>query len=95
MVYFLCRFRLLLNDGQYSNSFSMLATQLNHLVHDNQIPQFSVIKLKQHVCNQMAGQAKRVVIVMDLEVLHRGETVGVMIGNPFTIGYDGKVGIWT
>jgi len=85
------RFRLLLNDGQYSNSFSMLATQLNHLVHDNQIPQFSVIKLKQHVCNQMAGQAKRVVIVMDLEVLHRGETVGVKIGNPVTIGSDGKV----
>ena len=87
----LARFRLLLNDGEYSNSFSMLATQLNSLVHDNKIPQFSVIRVKKLVCNQMAAQAKRVVIVLELEVLQRGEQVGKKIGNPATIGSDGKV----
>ena len=40
------RFRLLLNDGEYSTSFAMLATQLNSLVHEDKIPQFSVIKMK-------------------------------------------------
>jgi len=85
------RFRLLLNDGEYSNSFSMLATQLNSFIHDNKIPQFSIIKVKKHVCNQMAAQSKRVVIVLDLEVLQRGEEVGRKIGNPVAIGSDGKV----
>ena len=93
------RFRLLLNDGEYSNSFAMLATQvklelgqdhvpmnsavlamtyshgqqllcnffstcsmmllcsqLNHLVHDEALPQYTVIKVKKLVCNQMANQ---------------------------------------
>ena len=85
------RFRLLLNDGEYSNSFSMLATQLNSLVHEDKIPQFSVIKVKKHICNQVAGQTKRVVIVLELEVLQRGEAVGKKIGNPVTIGSDGTV----
>jgi replication factor A1 len=85
------RFRLLLNDGEYSNSFSMLATQLNNFVHEDKIPQYSIIKVKKHVCNQMAAQSKRVVIVLELEVLQRGETVGKRIGNPVTIGSDGKV----
>ena len=85
------RFRLLLNDGEYSNSFSMLATQLNSLVHEDKIPQFSVIKVKKHICNQVAGQTKRVVIVLELEVLQRGEAVAKKIGNPVTIGSDGTV----
>ena len=89
------RFRLLLNDGEYSNSFAMLATQvklelgqdhvpmnsavlamtykhvqqllchffphapcsqLNHLVHEEALPQYTVIKVKKLVCNQMANQ---------------------------------------
>jgi len=84
------RFCLVLNDGQSKSSLCILATQLNQLVHDNKIPLFSVIRLKQHVCKQVEGQAKHMVIVKDLEVLHRGETVGVKIGNPVTIGrYNG------
>ena len=39
------RFRLLLSDGHYSNSFSMLATQLNNLIHDNQLAQYTIIKV--------------------------------------------------
>jgi len=85
------RFRILLSDGEYSNSFAMLATQLNHLIHENALPQYTIIKVKKHVCNQMANQGKRVVIVLDLEVLQTGETVGKKIGNPATIGSDGKV----
>ena len=38
------------------------------------------------------NQGKRVVIVLDLEVLQKGEMVGKKIGNPVTIGSDGKVG---
>ena len=85
------RYRLLLNDGIYSNSFSMLATQvrflasllsqaitavpvckfsalkrlyftptfqLNYLIHDGAIPQFTIIKMKKFTCNQMANQVQ-------------------------------------
>ena len=85
------RYRLLLNDGIYSNSFSMLATQvrilasllsqaitavpvckfsalkrvdftltfqLNHLIHEGAIPQFTIIKMKKFTCNQMANQVE-------------------------------------
>jgi len=85
------RFRLLLNDGEYSNSFAMLATQLNHLVHENALPQYTVIKVKKYVCNQMAYQSKRVIILLDLEVLQKGEMEGRKIGNPVTLGTDGQV----
>ena len=84
-------------------------SQLNHLVHEEALPQYTVIKVKKLVCNQMANQVlfsfphktllilnnnqgKRVVIVLDLEVLQKGEMVGKKIGNPVTIGSDGKVG---
>jgi len=85
------RFRLLLNDGDYSNSFSMLGTQLNNLIHEDKIPQFTLIKVKKHMCNQVQGQSKRVVIVLELEVVERGDVVGKKLGNPVTIGSDGKV----
>lgn len=43
------RFRLLLSDGQYLQSFSMLSTQLNHLVTENKLPEFTIIQVKQHI----------------------------------------------
>jgi replication factor A1 len=88
------RFRLLLSDGVYTNSFSMLATQLNHMIHDNKLSQFSIIRVKKHVCNQMGAQGatgKRVVILLDLEVVTPGEQVGRKLGNPIQIGSDGVV----
>jgi len=90
------RFRILLNDGEYSNSFAMLASQLNHLVHENALPQYTVFRVKKHVCSrQMANQEKRIIIVLDLEVLQKGDAEGRKIGNPVTIGLqfgaDGKV----
>lgn len=43
------RYRLLLSDGKYLQSFSMLSTQLNHLVTENQLPEFTIIKVNQHI----------------------------------------------
>ena len=83
--------RLLLNDGKYSYSFVMLSTQLGHLVLENAIAPYMVIKVKKYVCNQMANQGKKAIIILDLEVLQRGELVGRTIGNPDPIGSDGKV----
>lgn len=43
------RYRLLLSDGQYLQSFSMLSTQLNHLVADGQLSDHTIIKVQQHI----------------------------------------------
>ena len=42
--------------------------------------------------NQVLFQGKCVTIVLDLEVLQKGDMEGKKIGNPVTIGPDGKVG---
>lgn len=43
------RYRLLLSDGQYLQSFSMLSTQLNNLVTSDQLGEFTIIKVTQHI----------------------------------------------
>lgn len=43
------RYRLLLSDGQYLQSFSMLSTQLNHMVDDGQLVDNTIIKVNQHI----------------------------------------------
>jgi len=69
----------------------MLATQLNNLIHEKQLEQFTVIKVKKQICNTVAGQSKRVVVILELEILTPGSQVGAKIGNPTQIGADGKV----
>jgi len=83
------RYRILLSDGEFSNSFSMLATQLNHMIHDKQLEQYTVIKVDKYICNQVAGQSKRVVILLEVSVVKPGDQVGEKIGNPQAMGGDG------
>ena len=85
------RYRLLLSDGKFSNSFSMLATQLNNLIHENQLSQYSIIRVKKHICNSVNAASKKVVVILELEVLKPGSEVGERLGSPVTIGADGKV----
>ena len=37
-------------------SMMLFCSQLNHLVHEEALPQYTVIKVKKLVCNQMANQ---------------------------------------
>ena len=85
------RYRLLLSDGHYSNSFSMLATQLNNLIHEKKLEQYTIIKVKKQICNPVPNQTKRVVVILELDIITPGAEVGVKIGNPQQIGGDGKV----
>ena len=79
------RYRLLLSDGLYTNSFSMLATQLNNMIHDKHLELFTLIKLRKLVCNRVPTQSKRVVIILELEVVTPGAQVGSKLGNPVQI----------
>jgi len=84
------RYRILLSDGEYSNSFSMLATQLNPMIHNKELEQFTIIKVDKYICNQVQGQSKRVVILLEVSVVKPGEEVGEKIGNPTAMGGDGS-----
>jgi len=83
------RYRILLSDGENSNSFSMLATQLNPMIHNKQLEQFTIIKVDKYVCNQVQGQSKRVVILLEVSVVKPGDQVKEKIGNPQAMGGDG------
>jgi len=86
------RYRLLLSDGQYTNSFSMLATQLNYMIHDRQLEMYTIIKIKRHITNQVRADGRtKVVIILDLEVVKAGRNVRSKIGNPAQIGSDGSI----
>ena len=85
------RVRLLLNDGKFINSFVMLSDKLGHLVRENVITTYTVVKVKKYVCNKMSNQDKKVIIILKLEVLQTGELVGKTIGSPDPIESDGKL----
>ena len=74
---------MLISDGTNSNSYGMLATQLNSFVHEEKLKEYCIFKVKKYQCNNMQG--KKVIIILDLEVLQEGSAVGEKIGNPIAI----------
>ena len=83
------RFRMLISDGANSNSYGMLATQLNGYVNEGKLMEYSIFKVNKYQCNNMQG--KKVIIVLDLEVLQEGSEVGEKVGSPIPISADGTV----
>ena len=69
----------------------MLATQLNPMIHDGQLAPFTIIKVKKHMCNQVGQQTKKVVVILEVEIVTPGSEVKVKLGNPAQIGSDGKI----
>lgn len=43
------RYRLLVSDGKFLQSFTMLATQLNHLIVNGQLADFTIFKVTQYI----------------------------------------------
>ncbi|XP_032119336.1 replication protein A 70 kDa DNA-binding subunit isoform X4 [Sapajus apella] len=75
------RYRLLMSDGVNTLSSFMLATQLNTLVEQGQLASNCVCQINRFIVNTLKD-GRRVVILMELEVLKSAEAVGVKIGNP-------------
>ena len=69
----------------------MLATSLNHLIHSNQLASFTVIRVVKHICNQIGQQTKKVVVILEVEILAPGSQVGAKLGSPVQISSDGKI----
>ncbi|EDM05205.1 replication protein A1 [Rattus norvegicus] len=75
------RYRLLMSDGLNTLSSFMLATQLNALVEGGQLASNCVCQVHRFIVNTLKD-GRRVVILMDLEVVKSAGEVGVKIGNP-------------
>ncbi|XP_061461424.1 replication protein A 70 kDa DNA-binding subunit isoform X2 [Rhineura floridana] len=75
------RYRMLMSDGVHTLSSFMLATQLNSLVNDQGLNANAICQINRFIVN-ILKDGRRVVIVMDLEVLKTADAVGTKIGNP-------------
>uniref|UniRef100_A0A669CSI7 Replication protein A subunit n=1 Tax=Oreochromis niloticus TaxID=8128 RepID=A0A669CSI7_ORENI len=84
------RFRLMMSDGQHSLTSCLLATQLNYLSDENLLVPNCVCLLKKTVNNTLAD-GRRVVVVMDMDILKSAEEAGGKIGNPTPYNTDGIV----
>ena len=80
------RYRVLISDGKFSYGFGMLATQLNHLIDDGKMEANTLIKVNKFIVNKVAnktgasaGTEKRIIILLDLDVLVSGAEVKIII----------------
>lgn len=75
------RFRVMMSDGQHTLSSFMLSTQLNYMAEENMLVPNCVCILKKHVTNILKDK-RRVVIILEIEVINQAEDVGGRIGDP-------------
>lgn len=56
------RFRLLVSDGQFLNSFAMLATQLNDYVTEGRLSDYTIVRVEKYITSMVnksePGQTK-------------------------------------
>uniref|UniRef100_A0A672GWM7 Replication protein A subunit n=1 Tax=Salarias fasciatus TaxID=181472 RepID=A0A672GWM7_SALFA len=75
------RYRVLMSDGRHTMSSFMLSTQLNCMAEDNRLSPNCVCVLRRHVTN-ILKDGRRVVIILELDVLKHAEEVAGKIGDP-------------
>ena len=73
----------------YSNSYAMLATQLNNMITDGTLTDYTIIRVNKLQCNTMQG--KKVIIILGADVIRSGSQVGQRLGTPVAINADGTV----
>ncbi|XP_055984059.1 replication protein A 70 kDa DNA-binding subunit [Sorex fumeus] len=75
------RYRLLMSDGVNTLSSFMLATQLNSLVEQELLSSNCICQINRFIVNTLKD-GRRVIILMELDVLKSADAVGAKIGNP-------------
>ncbi|GAB0090580.1 Replication protein A 70 kDa DNA-binding subunit [Sergentomyia squamirostris] len=83
------RYRLLISDGVHLHSFAMLSSQLNYMFKEGSLSDFTIFRLMRfntstiNSKNDSAG--KRVIVILEINVLVPGHNVGGKIGNPLPL----------
>lgn len=79
------RYRILISDGVHLNSYAMLASHLTPMLLSGELVENSVVKITNHVASIVKNADKgdkRIMVILDLEVIMHGAQVGMKIGNP-------------
>ncbi|KAE8751185.1 hypothetical protein FOCC_FOCC002013 [Frankliniella occidentalis] len=87
------RYRLLVSDGVHVNSFAMLATQLNEMIRNGDLADNTIVRIKRYITSVVPNSGKgekRVMIILDVEVIAPGSEVGNRIGNPVSWTAEGS-----
>ncbi|XP_046840478.1 replication protein A 70 kDa DNA-binding subunit-like [Xenia sp. Carnegie-2017] len=64
------RYRMVLSDGIHAHTCAMLATQLNHMVNENEIEAKAVIRLDKYICNVIQS-TRKVLILLGVSVIQK------------------------
>lgn len=75
------RFRIMMSDGRHTMSYFMLSTQLNRMAEDALLTPNCVCLLKKSVMN-ILKDGRRVVVILDIEVVKPAKDVPGKIGDP-------------
>lgn len=75
------RFRAMMSDGRHSMSSFMLCTQLNFMAEENTLAPHCICVIKRHVTN-ILKDGRRVVIILEIDVVKSADEVGGKIGEP-------------
>ena len=78
------KYRLLLSDGRYSTSRTVLHPELNNLILEQKLEKFSVIRVKL-VCQKV--EVMMVLILLKIKILNPGSRVNGVIGNPINTDF--------
>ncbi|KAJ6657265.1 hypothetical protein lerEdw1_002632 [Lerista edwardsae] len=79
------RYRMLMSDGVNTLSSFMLATQLNSLVDNMRLTENAICQINRFIVNTLKD-GRRVIILMDLDVVKTADAVAAKIGNPVQYG---------
>ena len=79
------RYRILLSDGKYTYAYRMLATQLNHLITNGKLDNFTVVQVNKVIIpggSEQPMQQKRTTIEAQITDLYK-QTKQML--NPFSL----------
>lgn len=74
-------YRVMVSDGIHCHPFSILGTQLDPMVANNELEDFTVIRLEKFVCNKV-NENKNVFVILEVTIIQTAQEAGRIIGNP-------------
>ena len=85
------QYMVTMSDGEFASSYVLLDTELHHLITEGKLSDATIVCLTNYVCKKQNN--KKIIDVLDLEILKPGSAVLHMLGDTVPIKADGTVNI--
>ncbi|XP_019890691.1 uncharacterized protein LOC101895946 isoform X1 [Musca domestica] len=81
------RIRLLVSDGKFYQSYTLLSSTLKNMYHEGILSDFCIVRLDEYFVSRVATTPKRqdVLIILEMKLLVPGDQVKVKIGEPVVL----------